>query len=427
MSVCNAGTAPLTDTASAVQVPRRLTDCPACGNGRTLSFFRVPRAPVLCHALSTTRSDAKNVERSDIDLHYCKTCGLIFNAAFDFARVQYNPEIGYENSQQFSPRFRRYLESTAARLHERYELRGKTILEIGSGDGFFLRELSRDPTVRALAIEPTCSSVDVNNVRRSIHTVPDWADLPHQENFADLVVCRHVLEHLEDPRAFLTKVQVALTPGGSVFFEVPRSEYLFERFSFWDVLYEHCLYFTSESLTALFRSCGFQQLEVRSEFDGQMLTIESPAANPRANERLSGIQTSIDGFQPEFARVRECWNVRLRHWERESKQVVLWGAGTKGVMFLNTVDEAAKIEIVMDVNPRKHGRYVSGTGQKIVGPEMLSDMRPDVVLAMNPMYEPEIREMLSAECPPCAVFPVLDLGRRSDRQTQRTTCPAATP
>jgi hypothetical protein len=51
------------------------------------------------------------------------------------------------------------------------------------------------------------------------------------------------------------------------------------------------------------------------------------------------------------------------------------------------------IECVVDINPRKQGRYVAGTGQRIVPPEFLRDYRPGVIIVMNPVYRDEIREM----------------------------------
>jgi len=49
----------------------------------------------------------------------------------------------------------------------------------------------------------------------------------------------------------------------------------------------------------------------------------------------------------------------------------------------------------VDINPRKQGMYVAGTGQKIVPPEFLRDYQPDVVIVMNPIYEGEIRQMVA--------------------------------
>jgi ABC-type hemin transport system substrate-binding protein len=55
---------------------------------------------------------------------------------------------------------------------------------------------------------------------------------------------------------------------------------------------------------------------------------------------------------------------------------------------------ADAIRGVVDINPRKHGKYVPVTGHPIVPPEALRDIRPDAVIVMNPIYGDEIRAKL---------------------------------
>jgi ABC-type enterochelin transport system substrate-binding protein len=61
---------------------------------------------------------------------------------------------------------------------------------------------------------------------------------------------------------------------------------------------------------------------------------------------------------------------------------------------LNLKNAADQISYVVDINPRKQGMYVSGTGQEIVSPEFLKDYDPDLVLIMNPIYNEEIRGVM---------------------------------
>jgi len=53
------------------------------------------------------------------------------------------------------------------------------------------------------------------------------------------------------------------------------------------------------------------------------------------------------------------------------------------------------IKYVVDINPNKHGKYIAGTGQKIVSPEFLRAYQPDVVIIMNPIYKSEIQQHLN--------------------------------
>ena len=54
-----------------------------------------------------------------------------------------------------------------------------------------------------------------------------------------------------------------------------------------------------------------------------------------------------------------------------------------------------EIEYAVDINPYKRGTFMAGTGQEIVGPEFLRVYKPDVVIAMNPIYRNEIQQDLN--------------------------------
>jgi len=52
------------------------------------------------------------------------------------------------------------------------------------------------------------------------------------------------------------------------------------------------------------------------------------------------------------------------------------------------------IENVVDINPYRHEHFMAGSGQKIVAPAALQDIKPDVVIVMNRVYVPEIQDDL---------------------------------
>jgi hypothetical protein len=80
---------------------------------------------------------------------------------------------------------------------------------------------------------------------------------------------------------------------------------------------------------------------------------------------------------------------------RAGQRIVIWGASSKGVGFLNTLKVHDEIEYAIDINPYKHGTYIAGTGQKIEAPEFLCTYKPDVVIVMNPVYYHEIEQHLN--------------------------------
>ena len=64
--------------------------------------------------------------------------------------------------------------------------------------------------------------------------------------------------------------------------------------------------------------------------------------------------------------------------------------------YLTTLGEIGGIDLAVDVNPHKQGKYLAGTGKRTIAPAELLDVRPDVVIAMNPVYLDEIQASLDA-------------------------------
>src|SRR5579884_2524564 len=123
--------------------PSNLTShrCPVCGSSDLEWVVDLLDIPIHCNLLWNRREDALAAPRGDVRLHLCHDCGHLFNIAFDPARLRYSPQ--HENSLHFSPRFQQYAEELAKALVERHDLHEKTIVEIGCGQGDFLRMLCR--------------------------------------------------------------------------------------------------------------------------------------------------------------------------------------------------------------------------------------------------------------------------------------------
>jgi hypothetical protein len=121
-----------------------------------------------------------------------------------------------------------------------------------------------------------------------------------------------------------------------------------------------------------------------------------------AGDALDQIRQGVSAFAEAYRRKVGTWQRDLEGMARTGQRAVVWGAGSKGVTFLNTLGPYSSIEYVVDINPHKEGMCVAGTGQRIVSPEFLPTYRPDVVIVMNPLYTDEIdasleRRGLSAE------------------------------
>ncbi len=99
----------------------------------------------------------------------------------------------------------------------------------------------------------------------------------------------------------------------------------------------------------------------------------------------------LRAYEDVFNEKRELWNRRLSRYRDAGERVVVWGTGGKGITFLNSVSDAQAIEFVAEINPDKQGKYVPGTGQRIVSPEFLAEYQPHKIIITNALYETEMK------------------------------------
>lgn len=375
--------------------------CPVCMSSDLDFMMEISNIPIYCNRLWNTYDEAIHAQRGNIRLTFCRQCGHVFNAAFDPDLLEYTQD--YENSLHFSPHFQKYAEDLARRLVNDYNLHHKTIIEIGCGKGDFLMMLCVAGENRAFGFDP---SYEPDRVERkidgSLSIINDYYSEKYASYQADLICCRHVLEHIHQPKTFLDGLR--RTVDGNLrtilFFEVPNVMFTLRDMGIWDLIYEHCGYFSSTSLGYLFNACGFQVIKIAETFGDQFLNIDAcPSENSKADfirteETLKEMVGYVSSFSKKHHDKVIEWRNTLEEMESKDEKVVIWGAGSKGVTFLNMLSIRDRIEYAVDINPHKENKHIPGTGQKVVQPDFLKRYQPDTVVAVNPIYKGEIKHML---------------------------------
>jgi SAM-dependent methyltransferase len=364
---------------------------------------------VFCNVLHQDRESALRAPRGAIRLVYCESCGHLYNAAFEPKQVEYCPE--YENSLHFSPKFHAYAQVLADHLVKKYALQGRTVVEIGCGKGDFLNLLCKLGENEGIGFDPSYKEERIEKVeRKRFRVIPDYYSQKYAGTRAHMVVCRHVLEHVEAPRGFLESLRSALGPYTVVFFEVPNVMYTLKDLGIWDLIYEHCGYFSEFSLYHLFDVCGFAPVHLKTAFGDQFICLEALAGKNKTAptglrmESLEAVTSCARSFSEYYRKKVKEWGDRLDSMNGEGKKAIIWGAGSKGVTFANIMREHCEIEYVVDINPHKQKLHVPGTGQQVVGPDALKQLQPDVMIIMNTHYEDEIREILGNQNISCDII-----------------------
>lgn len=331
-----------------------------------------------------------------VDLVVCRGCGLIFNATFDPARA----EIGarYESSQAASAHFSHFARSLAQAWIARHNLAGRSVLEIGCGQGDFLRLLLEQGVGNALGLDPLAPTTFEPQIA-GLQMRAQAFDSTALGSPGDAAVCRHTLEHIQPVRAFLhLLVQWARRDTHRVvLFELPATERLLSERAFWDVYYEHCNYFTAASLVHAFNAAGFDVIRHERVYDDQYLILEARArvggAAPRHRPLDAVVEACLQFGRDVRDTVHRC-DARLEQMAAMGGPIVLWQGAAKTVGFVSAIERHKLIHSAVDLSPRRQGRYLPGSGLAVRAPDELTRIAPSHVILMNPVYVNEVQASL---------------------------------
>jgi len=372
--------------------------CPVCSKSDTSEVLQLDGLPLTINAQASINSSV-SVEKGSMNLVVCHNCTHLFNSSFVAAKSSY--DSSYENSLHYSAHFREHSQSLAKHLVDEYDLVGSVVAEAGAGPGHFLELLVKEGVKTGYGFDP---SYDAGRLGAPSHKdiilsndlFPDDGSLS-----VDMALTQHVLEHLEDPVSLIALLNSSTAKQGAsiVYNEVPNGDFMLENCALWDLIYEHCSYFTKLSLIKAHELAGLNVLQTDTSFGDQFLSAVSCSRESSKQNNISQslddtVKLAIEFGQTVYKNIEKAKD-DLSNFSKKGP-VVLWGAGSKGMTYLNLVAENDQIAAVIDVNPRKLGFGVPGTDYQISDANSLVAIKPATVLISNPIYKSEIAKQLSS-------------------------------
>lgn len=315
--------------------------------------------------------------------------------AYFFDKCEYcqHVQIGEDMPQEFyedyimtvshSPKMNKFQQEQASFFVSNYQLAGKKVLEVGCGDGNFssiLKQLGVD----IYGNEPSKPFRDLA-LAKGINVDSLFVDENYSHSAApfDAVVSREVMEHVPDPINFLKNIRRVLKHDGYVLIEVPNFEKALSECRYYDMFPDHLSYFTSQSLTAAMLISGFKGVSIYYGMDNEFLY----AIAQNQDIESKGLVSAKNTIDRDFKEIFDNYN-----------NVVVWGAGGKGIAALSAVADTSRIKFVIDSDPFKQNRYLPASGVKVVSPEILDiDTGIDMLIITNLAYTDEVLEILASK------------------------------
>jgi hypothetical protein len=356
--------------------------CPACGFQIAARFFNGGEQPLATLAWPASAEAARSMPRLPVDFVRCVECGHVYNPAFDYTQVPYSdkPNLMFNRGALWSE----FLQDTIAQMLREVPAH-PVVVEIGHGDGSLLAAMAAMRRGgRFIGFDPHGVTRSEGNLElRGALFEPEihLADL-----VPDLVISRHVLEHLNSPLAFLQRIAFAAARIGReqlAYFEVPCVDRALATGRTVDFYYEHNSQFSTNSFRKMLSRCGATINRVGHGYGGEVIYgYVSLGGQQRrltiANEARAFVQAADAGLERICAQLEELAVAGGR--------VALWGGTGKSAAFINRYGvDRMRFPIVVDSDAAKVGTFVPGTGQEIRSRDWLKD-NPGAVIIIPPQW-----------------------------------------
>lgn len=327
------------------------------------------------HELSTDRG-------FDLTAYRCPSCGFV-SAPMRLSEDYYDD---YVNVPSLSPQAQQFQTEQAQDFVEHFGLSGRTILEIGCGDGFFLQSMQK-AGAECFGIEPSSAQRELACARglRVEQGILSGKRILADAPF-DAFVTRQVFEHIEDIRDFLLTIRGNLRDGAVGLVEVPNLEKLADEGRFFDFIPEHVNYFTPRSLSLALQLAGFDVLEVSPVQEGESLRA---LVRWQSLPKYGLLAQRVESLRNDVARF-------LSACQKKGETVAIWGAGGKGLSMMAVCD-LSQVQLLVDGDPGKVGLFSPVSHLRVSPPSELSLQGIDAVIVMAPAYEKEITRKLRTE------------------------------
>jgi SAM-dependent methyltransferase len=334
-------------------------------------LYEASGLPIFQNKMYSSQEDALNCPVGEIRLVQDDKTGLIFNEAFNPSLLEYDQD--YQNEQAHSGVFQKHLADVKGIIDRHFQTR--EAVEVGCGKGYFLEYLNQQG-YRITGVDPAYEGSNPDVIRGCFDQSLGIA--------SKNIILRHVLEHVQDPFAFLNTIARANGGNGKIYIEVPCLDWICEHRAWFDIFYEHVNYFRISDFRRIFKTIH----ETGHVFGGQYLYVVGD---------LASLQPPVAGAADRF----ELPSDFLAGIDRVSinngkARKAVWGGASKGVIFtLMMQRKGLEVDYLIDINPAKQGKFVGVSGLKVTSPEeaMRGLGDADEIYVMNSNYREEIIAM----------------------------------
>lgn len=245
-------------------------NCPICNNNN-VSLYAKSNYDIK-NINDYSFSSRKNPEYMHHTLMKCNDCNILYSIDIEDKDNLFNL---YKKASFDSKSLANLASMTYIQYLNKYLIGGgmsKNIaLDIGTGEGSFLKELLNYGYIKVVGIEPSTEAINQadisikNCIINNFFRVEDFS-----ENIFDLITCFQAIEHIENPLKLTEDIFKLLNTNGALFivchsYNSIVNKILGMRSPIYDI--EHLQIFSKEGIKKLLELSGFKNITIFTIFN----------------------------------------------------------------------------------------------------------------------------------------------------------------
>ena len=297
---------------------------------------------------------------------------------------------------QFLPerdnRFLQFFEEHVSSLCEERKL--NRVLEVGCFDGYILYHL-KDKGFDVTGCDPS-EGAEIGkehgvNIQRTFFDSEEF--LSRGLTF-DVVISRHFIEHVIQPREWIQSLKKILSPNGLLVIETPNVSFYLERGLLEVFSLQHLQGFSPESLNDALAKEGLNSLYIE-QTPNNLITISEEGAES-TTEQVVSWKELVSNFDEKLSLNKSKLKDHVSYFIHEKKTVGMWGAGGFGLAALMLYDLPVQaINFIIDSDSKKWDMEYLNYQIPIISPQIGKEKNPDLIIITS-MYSQSILQQIKS-------------------------------
>ena len=272
----------------------------------------------------------------------------------------------------------------------RTDFTGFSVMEIGSGAGEVANWFANQGA-SVTTVDPAIVGYEDDRITHH-KIILDESAHDHIDTKFDLIIGRHIIEHTNDPGAFLDVCRSFLNPTGQLYLEVPNLVNTLISHRLVDFFNDHIQYFTFHSMELIAGRRGFAIKESSYWLNGAHMGVLLQQDFVKFTDKHP---VAID-IKEELKVSRTVFNQVLKCIE-DADRVAIYGAGAHACTFISQLPNYLKDKIthVFDKSDSKHNRYLPGLAVPITSPSKELIQGHDLIVNTSSLYTQEVEKYIA--------------------------------